>query len=972
MKKNLKWKAMFFCLLLTFVMVLPVQASEIEDTSVTENRLVISNKREFLEFAEKCRLDKYSENLIVVLDADIDLTGNEFDGIPIFCGMFEGNHHTISGLNILENGSAKGLFRYLTEDAFIQNLSVKGKVTPQGSKSMIGGLVGKNAGTILNCSFSGEVDGKDYVGGLIGINEVTGTIENCQVEGKILGIHFVGGIAGENSGVIRKCKNLSMVNTQSQKSNLEVSDITIESLTNSEATYTITDVGGIAGSSSGVIKDCHNQGTVGYQHIGYNIGGIAGSQVGYISNCENQGQVFGRKEVGGIVGQMEPVTNLDFDKDTLQILESQLGVASATIDQSSGNIQTQVNQNTANVNNQVEKLQNDLNHTGDAVSELLKETDLSSLDEINKKIEELEKSQGESDTDKKEEEKKTEEEQNAEILKRLEELQNVDISSLNVDEINRQLEEYRKGEALSVNEVKEMYEQLKLWETIKLPDSDSVQAAKSSLNESMNSMSETLNSITQSGQDTMNTLTEEMHTIMNQAQRITSIVSHASDNIGINFTDVSDADTEDNLLAKIENCKNMGAVQADLNGGGIIGVIAMENNLDPEGELEITGEVSLNLQGELRAVILNCDNQAKVTIRNQNGGGIAGWVFLGLIKNCMNTGNVDAANADYIGGVVGLSNGYIRNSSVKCEISGNSNVGGIVGSGSIVTDCHSMVQLNSGNEKVGNILGSIQENYRKEADPVKNNFYLFVERDFGGIDGISYSGLAEPLDRNSFLKLENLPQEFWKVKVTFIGEDNSYEQILVNHGSSLEPEDIPEVPVKEGYMGIWEGLETANTQEIFFDISFKASYTPVKGTISSKKTINEKPVLLLQGNFNATKEVALIEVDSKPEAVKENEMLESFGFLLKETESATGARYYIPQSVKGEDLRVFVKGPDISWHETECMVDGSYLVFSLKHGENQITILENQTAPSLWGGVALIIAVIFVIAIILERKQNKD
>ena len=312
MKKNLKWKAIFLCFFLMFFMVLPTQASEIEDISVKENRVVISNKREFLEFSEKCRLDKYSENLIVVLEADIDLTGNEFEGIPIFCGMFEGNHHTISGLNILESGSAKGLFRYLTEDAFIQNLSIKGRVTPQGSKSMIGGLAGKNAGTVLNCSFSGEIDGKDYVGGLIGINEVTGTIENCQVEGNILGIHFVGGIAGENSGVIRECKNLSMVNTQAQKSNLEVSDITIESLTNSEATYTITDVGGIAGSSSGVIKDCHNQGTIGYQHIGYNIGGIAGSQVGYLSNCENQGQVFGRKEVGGIVGQMEPVTNLNF------------------------------------------------------------------------------------------------------------------------------------------------------------------------------------------------------------------------------------------------------------------------------------------------------------------------------------------------------------------------------------------------------------------------------------------------------------------------------------------------------------------------------------------------------------------------------------------------------------------------------------------------------------------------------------
>lgn len=944
MKKSRNIKTVFFSFLLMFFMILPVQASEMEKTSLADSRLVISSKREFLEFAQNCRLDKYSENLVVVLETDIDLTGNEFNGIPIFCGMFEGNHHTISGLNILENGSAKGLFRYLTEEALVQNLSLKGKVMPQGSKSIIGGLAGKNAGTVLNCSFSGEIDGKDYVGGLIGINEVTGIIENCQVEGSILGIHFVGGIAGENSGVIRECSNMAKVNTEAKKSNLEVSDITIESLTNSEAMYTITDVGGIAGSSSGVIKNCDNKGNIGYQHIGYNIGGIAGSQVGYVYNCVNQGPILGRKEVGGIVGQMEPVANLEFDKDTLQILESQLGAISATVEQSSGNIQTQINQSAADVSNQVDKLQNDLNLTTDAVSQLLEETDTSYLDEINKKIAELE------------------------------ELQNIDFSSLSVEEINRQIEEYQKREeGLTVNEAKEWYEQLKQWETLKLPDSDSIQAAQNSLNESMSSMNETLDSITRSGQNTMNTLTKEMQTIMNQAQSITSTIAHTSDNLGFNLTDVSDTDTENNLLAKIENCKNMGNVQADLNGGGIIGVIAVENDLDPEGELEINGEVSFNLQGELRAVILNCDNEAKISVRNQNGGGIAGWMFLGLIKDCINTGTLDALNADYIGGIAGLSTGYIRNNSAKCEISGNSYVGGIAGSGSIVSDCRSMVHLNSGNEKIGNILGNIQENYRKEENPVINNFYLCVERDFGGIDGISYSGLAEPLDRNTFLKLENLPQEFWKVKVTFINEDNTYEQILINHGSSLAPEDVPEVPEKDGYLGTWEGLETTNTKEIFFDISFKTSYTPVKGTIPSKKKgMDEKPVLLLQGDFNTTQEVALIEVDSMPKEADENKVLDVFGFVLKENEKTTGARYLIPKDVKGEDLRVFLQGTDIPWYEAEGIVDGSYLVVSLKNGENQIAILENQTAPSLWGGVILVIVVIFVLAIILERKQNKN
>lgn len=958
MKKNHKVKRIFFCFFLLFFMNLPVQAAESEKEIVTERKITISSKREFLEFAENCRFDKFSEKLVVSLEADIDLTGNEFEGVPIFCGMFEGNHHTISGLNISDDGSAKGLFRYLQKEAVVKNLSVKGKVIPQGSKSILGGLAGKNAGLIMNCSFSGEMDGKDYVGGIAGINEVTGTIDNCQMEGTVLGIHFVGGICGENRGVIRNCSNQAKINTEAQKSNLELSDITIESLTSSEATYTVTDVGGIAGSSSGVIKNCKNQGDVGYQHIGYNVGGIAGSQVGYVSWCENFAPVLGRKEVGGIVGQMQPVADMEFSADTLQILEGQLGAATAAIQQSNDNIQAQIMGSSADINSQIGKLQKDLGNTTEAVNQLLTQPDTSSLNDIDQKIKELEK---------------------------LEETQNPEEYSF--DNIAKMIDEYRKKSVevqnteeekkespdgnLTAKEMREWYEQLKEWENLKLPDTDNVQAAQNSLNESMNSMNETLNSITQSGQDSMNAMTSEMQVILNQAKSITSTVANATDYLGISLTDVSDEDTEDNFIAKIEDCKNTGKVQADLNGGGIVGVIAIENDLDPEGELEISGEASLNLQGELRAVVLRCDNEANVAVRNQNAGGIAGWVFLGLIKDCINTGTIEAQNADYVGGITGISTGYIRNNSAKCEISGNSYVGGIAGSANMASECYSMVWLNSGNEKIGNILGNLQENYRNEEEPVKDNYYLWIEQDYGGIDGISYFKIAEPLERNEFFKLENLPEEFWKVKVTFIHEDNSYEQIFLNHGGSLAVEDIPEVPWKEGYVGVWEGLESADTSEIFFDISFKAAYTPVKGTIPCKtKGEQEKPILLLQGSFRTTQEVAMTELNDLPEELEDADVVDAFGFELKENEAATEARYLMKEGQKGENLRVYLSSPEISWHETESTVDGSYLVFPLKNGENRIVITENKKAVSLWGGVAAMVLVVFGIAIVLEKKQR--
>ena len=66
------------------------------------------------------------------------------------------------------------------------------------------------------------------------------------------------------------------------------------------------DAGGISGFSDGIIASSNNTGQIGYEHVGYNIGGIAGRQSGIVTASVNTGKVYGRKDVGGIVGQMEP------------------------------------------------------------------------------------------------------------------------------------------------------------------------------------------------------------------------------------------------------------------------------------------------------------------------------------------------------------------------------------------------------------------------------------------------------------------------------------------------------------------------------------------------------------------------------------------------------------------------------------------------------------------------------------------
>lgn len=323
MKKLKKYSIYLLVLIISFSLIGP--NCEIVAESQT---IYISTTEEFLKFASSCTSDSWSKSKQVILKANIDLSHTDFSPIPIFSGVLDGGGHTISGLKIQENGSQQGLFRYLEEGATIKNLNVIGRVSPEGSKLYVGGIVGKNRGTLEKCTFSGVVEGEQYIGGLVGANESTGIITQSYVSGVIDGKSYIGGIVGENMGTIIRCTNDAKINTKIVKEQkLEIEELINGDITAEEEISNasdITDIGGIAGINKGIIQSCINKGNVGYEHVGYNVGGIAGRQSGYITGCENKGTIYGRKEVGGIVGQMEPYIVVKFTQSKLDQIGKEL------------------------------------------------------------------------------------------------------------------------------------------------------------------------------------------------------------------------------------------------------------------------------------------------------------------------------------------------------------------------------------------------------------------------------------------------------------------------------------------------------------------------------------------------------------------------------------------------------------------------------------------------------------------------
>ncbi len=304
------------------------------------NTVYLRTAEDLGNLSQNCTLDSWSQGKTVYLEADIDLTGADFTPIPTFGGTFEGQGHTISGLSITGSGNVRGLFRYIQPTGAVRDLNVTGTISPTDRKNTLGGLVGENRGTITNCTFSGTVSGKDSIGGLVGINESQGRIINGSFSGSVTGEHYVGGIAGQNYGSIIRCENSGSINTTEVDAELDLDNLNQEQLNAAENVPVCTDIGGITGFSSGILQSCVNAGAVGYAHVGYNIGGIVGRQSGYLNGCANSGTILGRKDVGGIAGQLVPEVRLLYNEGRAGGLLDELDVLRELISQTGDDVRS--------------------------------------------------------------------------------------------------------------------------------------------------------------------------------------------------------------------------------------------------------------------------------------------------------------------------------------------------------------------------------------------------------------------------------------------------------------------------------------------------------------------------------------------------------------------------------------------------------------------------------------------------------
>ena len=426
------------------------------------------------------------------------------------------------------------------------------------------------------------------------------------------------------------------------------------------------------------------------------------------------------------------------------------------------------------------------------------------------------------------------------------------------------------------------------------------------------------------------------------------------------LTDVSDEDKLTDTTGKVMNCINNGKINGDLNAGGIAGSLSRENNLDPENDLNLDENDMTSFRYKERIVIRQCQNNGNVTGKKDCVGGIAGEMRLGSIIECISTGTISSEGA-MVGGIAGRSDSTIRSSSAKCTLEGSNQIGGIAGYGTTISDCYSMVQIHEGEYYLGSIAG------KADTDAEISNNY-FVEGSPAGVDGISYEGKAQPLSYEEFMTSPNLPDIFNAIYLTFVADDKTVSVVSLQYGDTFLPKDLPKVPEKEGYVGTWQDFDQ-NT--VTFDQTIEAVYTEYITTLESSQTVEERPVVLVEGTFGPEDSFTLSEINAYPEDSITNAQC----FKLTISGTSTGPytiRYLIPAEMEHPQLEIYEDG---AFSAIDAETDGSYYVFTQDKSEFTFSCTDRPGA-SISGTVLVIfvcaglLILVILAAACLKKKRG--
>jgi hypothetical protein len=423
-------------------------------------------------------------------------------------------------------------------------------------------------------------------------------------------------------------------------------------------------------------------------------------------------------------------------------------------------------------------------------------------------------------------------------------------------------------------------------------------------------------------------------------------------------------------------CRNFGDVSGDYGIGGIIGNLSKELPSDLE-EIDIPSIDDVLFTDTtlfIRATVFMCSNDAVISAKYDNAGGILGYGSRGFLLGCESGGSVKAGR-EYAGGIAGRLSGTIRECGSITALDGKAYVGGIAGSAKSVIDCAAVpTMLFAGKASfadgayIGAIAGELTEECRNNifADTSKFNDSFDSVRGLGGIDGISYAGIAYAVSLNELAEKAKTTNLFKKVTVKFSIDGKITEVFEVPCGGRIT--DLPQVGNEQGKYWRWDDF---GADCVTFSQTVSGEWHRMITTIATNEEI---PQILVEGIFDD--EAYVVAEDAAEFALKNGfgEGVPTAAFRVRVFGAEAGESTYIVRCLSEEDCRLSVL-TDAGWTEREFERDGKYIVFELNNNgifAIEKVIKKDRTPYIMIVCGAIILTAAFAAGIAVKRRRGKN
>ena len=311
MKKRGKRAAAWILSVGMLITGLPTQGLTVQGAEERAQQVFIDTPQELLEFARTVNEGDSFRGREAVLAKDLNMEGMEMEAIGTaevpFRGTFEGQGCEISNLSI-EGGDNQGLFG-VVQGGTVQNVNLTQAQITGGRNT--GGIVGSSSGTIKNCTFEGNVQGAESVGGIVGV-QTGGSITRCSSQVEVSGTgNDAGGVLGKgNGGRTQLCSSEGSVSGGTGTCGGVAGYLNGTSVSNcyskADVSTTGANIGGIIGGIDGnsPARFCYATGSITNSGTGNEGGAVGWNRAGAVSDCyynsdNYSGAAIGSNESGG-------------------------------------------------------------------------------------------------------------------------------------------------------------------------------------------------------------------------------------------------------------------------------------------------------------------------------------------------------------------------------------------------------------------------------------------------------------------------------------------------------------------------------------------------------------------------------------------------------------------------------------------------------------------------------------------------